>query len=58
VAIVGYGIEQGQEYFKVRNSWGASWGDHGYVKIAVSSGAGTCGINMQPNYPTGTTNTC
>jgi len=41
VAIVGYGTENGQEYFRVRNSWGASWGDHGYVKIAVSSGAGT-----------------
>jgi cathepsin F len=43
VAIVGYGSENGQEYWIVRNSWGSSWGEDGYIRIAL--GSGTCGIN-------------
>ena len=48
VLAVGYGGEGESEYFLVKNSWGASWGDSGYVKIAPSQ----CGITMQPSYPT------
>lgn len=47
VAIVGYGID----YWLVRNSWGTSWGEAGYIKIAKTSGDGVCGINMEPVYP-------
>tara|TARA_Y100000992_G_scaffold302644_1_gene277911 strand:+ start:2030 stop:2995 length:966 start_codon:yes stop_codon:yes gene_type:complete len=54
VLVVGYGEEDGQLYWLVKNSWGTSWGDHGYVKIARTDSdndPGVCGIAMQPSYP-------
>lgn len=51
VLAVGYGTESGQEYFLVKNSWGAGWGVNGYVKIGASS-SNICGILSQPSYPT------
>jgi C1A family cysteine protease len=37
----------------MKNSWGSSWADKGYVKIArdVASNTGLCGLAMQASYP-------
>merc|ERR1711997_454809 len=51
VLAVGYGSDNGTPYWLVKNSWGSSWGDNGYVKIAMVDGAGICGIQMAPVYP-------
>jgi cathepsin L len=44
ILAVGYGNENGQDYFLVKNSWGPAWGENGYVKIGVAPGKGICGI--------------
>ena len=54
VLVVGYGVESNQPYWLVKNSWGTSWGEDGYVKIGKSDSThdkGVCGIAMQPSYP-------
>lgn len=53
VLIVGYGEEDGQLYWNVKNSWGTGWGEDGYVRIARSNEVndpGICGIAMQPSF--------
>jgi cathepsin L len=36
VVLVGYGVENGQKYWLVRNSWSPAWGEQGYIKLARS----------------------
>jgi len=52
VLAVGYGVEDGTKYWKVKNSWGSSWGDSGYIHIERGAGgSGECGILMSASYP-------
>lgn len=41
IKILGYGVENGQKYWLCANSWGTSWGESGFFRIAE----GECGID-------------
>ena len=61
VALTGYGTTNGLDYYILRNSWGQSWGQSGYMLISrgndpatgkpYNNGAGQCGLLMEGSYP-------
>jgi cathepsin L len=52
VLLVGYGTDNGQDYWKVKNSWGASWGEEGYIRLGrTQEGPQTCGLALSASYP-------
>ncbi|CAH1110855.1 unnamed protein product [Psylliodes chrysocephalus] len=49
VLVVAYGTENGSPYWDVKNSWGADWGNNGYIRVARNKGM--CGIGLYNAYP-------
>merc|ERR1719269_534541 len=55
VLLVGYGESNGVKTWKVKNSWGETWGEKGYIELERENSpdgkAGECGLLSQPSYP-------
>jgi C1A family cysteine protease len=56
VLAVGYGTDaaSGLDFYKVKNSWGTSWGEAGYIRMVRGGSTqkqGQCGMLSEPSYP-------
>ena len=51
VLVVGYNFGNNPWYWLIKNSWGSSWGQSGYISLGIVPGEGICGVQMSPSYP-------
>ncbi|KAL6865209.1 hypothetical protein ACP4OV_016360 [Aristida adscensionis] len=49
LTVVGYGTHDGTKYWLLKNQWGESWGEKGYMKL--ERGTNACGIAKHASYP-------
>jgi len=50
VLCVGYGHQDGRDFWLIKNSWGPTWGEKGYIKIERNAN-NMCGIATDSAYP-------
>ena len=46
VTVVGWGVDNGTKFWTIKNSWGTSWGEDGYVRLL--RGVNACGVEDYP----------
>lgn len=48
VTAIGFGEEEGHKFWLIQNSWGADWGERGYIRLERHAADEYCGMNNDP----------